>query len=72
MFVKPATGERCVIYANDDVAERYGTKVTTTGEHQEASSDAAAGNFDRAFDHASCRTDAERKERKEQADEGGR
>jgi hypothetical protein len=61
MFVKPTTGQRCVVYANDDVAERYGTEATTTWEHQEASSDAPAGNFDGTFDHTSVGTDGERK-----------
>jgi hypothetical protein len=68
MFVKPATSQRFVVYANDYVAERDGIKVTTTRQCQEASGNAPAGNFDSAFDHASSGTDSEREERKEQTD----
>jgi hypothetical protein len=64
MFVKAMTSKRFVIYTDDDVAERYGTEATITWEYQKTSVDAAAGNFNRAFDNSAFRAEGERNERK--------
>jgi hypothetical protein len=64
MFVNAMTGKRFVVYTDDDVAKRYGTEATITWEHQKASVDAPAGNFNRAFDNSAFRAQGERNERK--------
>jgi hypothetical protein len=67
MFVKAMMGKRFVVYTDYDVAERYGTETAITWEHQEASIDATAGNFNRTFDNSAFRADGKRNERKQQA-----
>jgi hypothetical protein len=64
MFVKAMTGKRFVVYTDDDVAKRNGIEATITWEHQKASVDAPAGNFNRAFDNSTFRAEGERNERK--------
>jgi len=53
-----------MINANYDVAKRNGIEATITWEHQKAPVDASAGNFNRAFDNSTFRTEGERNERK--------
>ena len=72
MLVTAMTGKRFVVYTDDDMAKRYGSEATITREHQEASIDAPAGNFDRTFDNSAFRAEGKRDERKEQAHECGR
>jgi Lon protease-like protein len=72
MLVKAMTGQRFMVYADDDVAERYRAETTTPWQHREASLDPPAGNLDRAVDDSSLRSARKRNERKEQADARGR
>ena len=72
VLVKAMMGKRLMVYTDDDVAKRYGTEATMTWEHQDACIDAAAGNFNGAFDKSAFRAQGKRNERKQQAGECSR
>jgi hypothetical protein len=67
MFVTAMMGKRFVVYPDNDVAKCDGAETTITRQHQEASVDATAGNFNRAFDNSGLRADGKRNNRKQQA-----